>query len=306
MTQYLWKIIVTMLLTCNLLNAQSLSQFDSEKASLLEQFEVVLSKLGDNTFGVPIVLTSFEQGGQLKGEIMGVLEHDFETSRQVFTQPRDWCNILMMHLNTKACTYEKGTNPIIHLYSGRKIYKTPEQATKLSMKFSILADGPDYLSVGLFSDDGPWKTSDYRIELAAIPLPRALSDETLSNGTIIRLIFSYRTSWSSRNLGKIYLATLARKKVGFTIVGNKNNMPIYIKGLQGLIERNTIRYYLAIKTRLDSIPNEQDIEQQFSKWFDATEKYSRQLHEVEKMEYLKAKRQELENQRREQKKLDAM
>lgn len=306
MTQYLWKIIAAILLTCNLLNAQPLSQSDSEKASLLEQFKEVLPKLSGNDFKLPIALTSFEQGDQFKGEIIGVLEHDFETSRQIFTQPGDWCNILMMHLNTKSCTYEKGANPIIHLSSGRKPNKKPELIKKLSMKFSILEDRSDYLSVGLFSNDGPLGTRDYRIELKAMPLPRTLSDETSFNGTIVRLVFSYRMSWFSRKATTIYLATWAREKVGFTKIDNDKNSPVYIRGLQGIIERNTIRYYLAIKTRLDSVLTGQDLEQQFGKWFDATEQYPLQLHEVEKMEYLEAKRKGLENQRREQKKLDAM
>jgi hypothetical protein len=64
------------------------------------------------------------------------------------------------------------------------------------------------------------------------------------------------------------------------------------------MERNTMRYYLAIDAYLDSLkmPPAQQLESRLQAWFDATEKYPRQLHEVERDPYLQMKRVEVQRQ----------
>jgi hypothetical protein len=50
---------------------------------------------------------------------------------------------------------------------------------------------------------------------------------------------------------KTYLATLGSSKVGFTVTRRQSNgQPEYIRGMRGLVERNAMRYYLAI----DALP----------------------------------------------------
>jgi hypothetical protein len=61
------------------------------------------------------------------------------------------------------------------------------------------------------------------------------------------------------------------------------------------VERNTMRYYLAIEAYLGALsaPPAAQLEQRLQDWFDATERFSRQLHELEKDEYLTMKRKEV-------------
>ena len=68
--------------------------------------------------------------------------------------------------------------------------------------------------------------------------------------------------------------------------------------MRGVVERNTMRYDLAIDAYLDSLttPAPQQLERRLQAWFDATEKYPRQLHEVERDAYLKMKRDEVGRQ----------
>lgn len=59
-----------------------------------------------------------------------------------------------------------------------------------------------------------------------------------------------------------------------------------------------MRYYLAIDAHLDSLaaaPHLQ-LERRLQAWFDATEKYARQLREVERDAYLRMKRAEVQRQ----------
>jgi hypothetical protein len=59
-----------------------------------------------------------------------------------------------------------------------------------------------------------------------------------------------------------------------------------------------MRYYLAIDAYLDSLkaPPAQQLENRLQAWFDATERYPRQLHEVERDAYLSMKRDEVQRQ----------
>ncbi len=54
-----------------------------------------------------------------------------------------------------------------------------------------------------------------------------------------------------------------------------------------------MRYYLAIDSYLDA-PDDQQLEERLAKWFDSTEQYSHQLHEMNRSDYLAMKRKEYE------------
>jgi hypothetical protein len=82
--------------------------------------------------------------------------------------------------------------------------------------------------------------------------------------------------------------------VGFTRTRSGDDG--FVGGMRGVVERNTMRYYMAIDAYLDSLalPGEQQVERRLQAWFDATEKFPRQLHEVEREDYLRMKRAELQ------------
>ena len=93
---------------------------------------------------------------------------------------------------------------------------------------------------------------------------------------------------------KTYLATVGSAKVGFS----KDTDGSYVGGVRGLVERNTMRYYLAIDAFLGSLntPAAKRVDQRFATWFDATEQYPRQLHELERQDYLQMKKNEYQRQ----------
>jgi hypothetical protein len=103
---------------------------------------------------------------------------------------------------------------------------------------------------------------------------------------------------------KTYLATFGAKKIGFSIKErDKNNNPVYVGGVQGVIERNAMRYYFAIQSYLNTqkIKEATRFESRISKWFDLTEQYHKQLYELDKSDYLKYKKMERKDQLRLQK-----
>jgi hypothetical protein len=84
--------------------------------------------------------------------------------------------------------------------------------------------------------------------------------------------------------------------VGFTVVGRQSDgRPRHVGGVRGVVERNSMRYYLAIEAFLGSLsaPPPAQIEKRLHDWIDAVELYPRQLHEMEPSEYLEMKRKEI-------------
>ena len=71
-----------------------------------------------------------------------------------------------------------------------------------------------------------------------------------------------------------------------------------VSGMRGAVERNTMRYYLAIEAFLGALsaPPGTRMESALRAWFAATETYSRQLHEIPESEYLAMKRKEYSRQ----------
>jgi hypothetical protein len=98
---------------------------------------------------------------------------------------------------------------------------------------------------------------------------------------------------------KTYFATLARDKVGFSSIAvDTMGNPVYIGGVRGAIERNAVRYYLALQTYMDThnSPGDQRFENQINRWYNLTAMFPRQLYEMDQVEYLAIKRREHNNQ----------
>ena len=96
-----------------------------------------------------------------------------------------------------------------------------------------------------------------------------------------------------------YLATVARDKIGFTVTGQTAaGGARYIQGLRGVMERNTMRYYLAVDAYLASlgVAAPEQFESRLRHWFDSSEQYAAQLHEMDRAQYLELKHREMQRQ----------
>jgi len=245
----------------------------------------VQSQLTDNVFGRPLVLESSESSGQLSGNIFAVLNHPFSEVSASLSQPTVWCDVLMLHLNTKYCAVRgEGDAKSLAVSVGRKFDQPLSEAQRIDFVWKPATVSADFLSVGLGADKGPLSTRDYRIELEATPLPDGKS--------FIHLSYSYGYGTAARIAMQGYLKTIGSDKVGFTANGKTaSGEPDYIGGVLGVVERNTMRYYLAIDAFLAE-PTKAQLPNRLALWFDSTERYARQLHEVERQDYLVMKRNE--------------
>ena len=218
--------------------------------------------------------------------------------RKSLYQPRLWCEFLILHLNIKACVAERqqGQDTLI-LFAGRKHYQPPEITYKLQYRFQLIDNRPGYFEVLLDAPRGPLSTSNYRIHLRAIPY----KDET-----VMAMSLSYSQSFISRAATYSYLKTMGRNKVGFSLQQNSGDEELYVGGIKGVIERNVMRYFLALESYLksDTAAGPDSFAKLLSSWFQATEEYHRQLYEYEEDVYVDAKQKEYLNQRKLQLEID--
>ena len=256
-------------------------------AALRERQVQLAPELAHSPFGRPLKLVSTEAGEQLQGSIDAVISQPYALAREHLQQPQVWCEILMLHINTKQCT-ASANNVAVNI--GRKLDQPLRDSYRVNFTLQPLEASPDYLSVRLSAASGPFSTHDYRIQLQAIPLEGGQK-------TFLHLDYSYAYGLTAKLAMRGYLATVGSGKVGFTKEKPGASSP-YIGGMRGVVERNTMRYYLAIDAYLDSLaaPAAEQLEARLQAWYEANEKYARQLHEVDKTAYLEMKRDEVRRQ----------
>jgi hypothetical protein len=247
-------------------------------------------KYATNQFGRPLVLESTQTAGDLRGDVYTVVDHPFATVQQALQSIDHWCDILILHLNVKRCR-ANGSTKLLSLNVGRKFDQPIEDAYELEFVWRVAAATPDYLNVQLSAEDGPLSTRNYRIQVEAIPVDAKKS--------VIHMSYAYGYGFAARMAMQTYLLTLGRNKVGFSITGrNAEGQPVHIGGVLGLLERNTMRYYLAIDAYLSAyaLPPGEQFEKRIRDWYASTELYAAQLHEMDQADYLEMKRKEMRRQ----------
>lgn len=263
---------------------------ESEVAKLLQKHEALKPQLVHNPFRRPLFLESVEKTNTVSSSVYAVLNSPFSRVSSTLKKPDGWCEVLILHLNTKYCRANTDTaKSTLAVNIGKKTPQPLSDAFSLEFSYSLVTASENYLSIELHADEGPLKTTDYAIVLHAAPLPEGK--------TFINLRYSYGYGLAGRLAMQGYLSTLGRGKVGFTRTGTDAQSG-FVEGMRGAVERNTMRYYLAIEAYLMSLtqPPAQQLDTRLKYWFDATEEYSQQLHEVDRQSYLTMKKEEYQRQ----------
>ena len=268
--------------------AYPLSASESRASMLLERHTALTEQLTKNQYRRPLFLESSESSDKVSSIVYAVLDSPFATVSETLKKPGLWCEILILHLNTKYCHAHSDSNLEVRI--GKKTPQSLSEAFLLDFSYRVSELSANYLSVQLLADTGPLSTTDYQIELQAIPLD--------GGKTFMYLRYSYGFGVAGRLAMRTYLATVGRGKVGFTQIARDQNFS-YVGGMRGAVERNTMRYYLAIEAYLASLKKAGAAQQstRFQYWFDATEEYFEQLREVDKIRYIEMKKDEYQRQK---------
>ncbi|MCY1231185.1 hypothetical protein D9M72_436240 [compost metagenome] len=283
----LWVALLCMLVGISL-PAQA-----GDAAQALKARHLALSEeLASNPFNRPLHLESREAKNNLQGEIYALVEQPFAAVGPSLQGIDHWCEILILHLNVKSCrnTSTDGGSAL-SLSVGRKFDQPLVDTYQFEFLYKVVASTPDYLQLQLTAARGPLDTSNYRIVLEVVGLDAPRS--------FLHLSYSYDFGLAARMAMQGYLATSGRDKVGFSIVGrNAQGQPVYVGGTLGVVERNTMRYYLAIEAYLSALsaPAPDQLERRLNAWHAAVERYPLQLHDLELGEYLDMKHKEIQRQ----------
>jgi hypothetical protein len=285
--------LVIMVMVVSLVySAQAAEPLSSGGLALLARYPTIKARLEKNQFGIPLYVESKEEYSSLHVDVYGIFEYPFDAVVEALHTPNNWCNITSQLINIKACTFSKMSDQqLLTLYCGRKYYQPPKDAYELNFIFRIVARQQEYLDIALTAKNGPLLTRDHRVRTEAAPLD--------TGRTFIHFSYDYSYGVLARAAIKSYFATIGRNKKGFSVIAtDKKGGPVYVGGVRGSVERNAVRYYLAIQTYMDTlaVPRDQRFEKRISRWYDLTARFPQQLYELDKGEYLANKRREHKNQ----------
>ena len=254
--------------------------------SLRARYGELRSQLESSPFARPLLLDSSDVDSRIKGDIYALVRYPIAVVNEALNDPEHWCDMLLLHVYTKQCRPapdQGGSSVVVNIE--RKAFAIFDSSYTVNFLYRTASTGPDYFDVALTAASGPIDTSDYRVLLQAVSVGEG--------ATFVHFSYANAYGFAGRMVMQTYLATLGRDKVGFTsTVPYSGGSPGYIGGVRGVVERNTMRYYLAMEAYLATLsaPLQTRQEKRLHSWFTSTEQYARQLHEVDRATYLEMKR----------------
>jgi hypothetical protein len=280
--------LVALLATSSVCAAES-AQPGEER--LRAAYQTNMAGLMNNSFGLPLVLESFAKDDKVYVDVYGIFTAPFDSVVTALEVPANWCDIVTLHPNVKACTQQELTGTwLLTLYFGRKFYQPADDARQVAYRYRNLAQQQGYLDILLSADSGPFGTRDHKLSFAALPVD--------GDRTFVHVSYAYHDTFALRLAAISYFATLGRGKVGFTVTAtDRNNQPVYIDGARGAIERNAVRYYLAIQAFMSTrhFPAGDRFSKSINAWYDLTLPYHPQLFDLDRQDYLTFKAAEHNN-----------
>ena len=258
-------------------------------AALQARRAELLPQLRARSFGEPIVLRTRQLTDAVEGDVWADVAHPFAAVAAVLRTPAALCELMFLHLNVRGCTPQTGPQgTALTLIVGPK--RSGAFGAEHQMRYAVLVEAADagHVRVTLSAPTGPLSTRDYRIVFEAVPLDGERS--------FVHLAYAYGYGTLAKMAMGAYLATAGRAKVGFTVEGTEpDGTPRHVRGERAALERNVMRYYLALLAELGPAPGtpDQQLQARLKDWFARTEKYAAQLHEYDADEYLREKNEQL-------------
>jgi hypothetical protein len=261
-------------------------------AGLRARYAELHERLDHSPFLQPLYVESLEGLDASRGDVYAVVDYPIATVSDALLSPAHWCDVLILHLNVKYCRPVPGEGrTVLSVAIGRKQAQSLLSTARVDFDYRVAASRPGYLEVELNAPQGPLGTGNYRISFEAVGLE--------AKHSFVHLQYSYSHDAAARAAMQMYLATAGRGKVGFTQVDGPGGAPTrLVDGVRGASERNAMRYYLAVDAYLGTLaaPSSDGFERSIERWFASTERYPRQLHEIERDDYLEMKRGEYQRQ----------
>ena len=246
-------------------------------------------QLRTNPFGEPLVLSSRELPDRLEGDVYAEVAHPFAAVAPALRTSAGMCEVLFLHLNVRSCKPSPGADGDgVLLLVGPKRAGALDTAYRIRYAMRVEVADATQLRVTLGAETGPLATWDYRMLFEAVPIDDGRS--------FVHFGYAYGYGMLARMAMGAYLATAGRAKIGFTIEGrDADGRPRYVRGERAALERNVMRYYLALLAHRSVTTGapEAQMQARLRAWFALTERHAAQLHEYGLADYLQEKRDDL-------------
>lgn len=255
---------------------------------LRQRYEAARAEMSQSDFGRPMVLESSDADRRVRGDVLAELDQPIDAVSQALEDPRRWCEIMLLTPSISRCEAQDQP-PRLAVRLSRRYDQSPDEGVPAEFAFHPQPGDARYTAVGLGAERGPLGTSDYRIEVEAL----ALDDRR----TVLHMAYSYRYGLKARLATKAYLATKGRDKVGFTHVDGGSS-DARVGGMRGSVERNAMRYYLAIEANVAQAqaPDTKRMEASLDHWLKSIARFPRQLAESDPDDYRRVKRERFAQQ----------
>jgi len=256
---------------------------------LRDEHDEILKRIKDSSIDEPLELESSEENNHVHGEIYGLVEYGFDKFADAFKSASNWCEVIFLHPNVKACVAAELDNgsATLRVHMGSKHSQTLEEAMVMNLTFRMLARKDGYLETELAGEEGPYGTRNVRMEMEAIPSSK--------ERTLLRFFYSLEIGGATRVTMDFYLSTVGGDKVGFSKTKDNDEL---VGGQRGMIERNVMRFYLALQAYLDTLdkPEGERLQARLERWFDLTNRYPEQLGELDREIYLSQKMRKMQEE----------
>lgn len=243
--------------------------------------------LAASPFGRPLTIESRESRGSLSGKVLVEIDQPLARVAATLKDPAAWCEVMLLTPNIVACRAGGSVDSqSLAVRLSRRFDQPVKDAYAATFSFHVQADTPDYAYLVLAADKGPVGTRDYRFDVEALSLD--------ASRTVLRMVYAYSYGLTARLATQAYLSTKGSDKIGFSTETDKKSGERHpVGGLRGSVERNAMRYYLAIEARAAQASGGDAgsrFDRSLDQWIAAIGRYQKQLGEDDVEAYRKAKR----------------
>src|SRR5262249_37696411 len=115
-------------------------------------------QLERNQYGRPIYLESSESQRDVEGEGYALFDYPFAGFSSALQGAADWCDVLMLHVNTKHCrAFETDGRTMLEMGLGGK---GEQEQHRMELEYRLARAAPDYFAMQLQAPTGPLATSN--------------------------------------------------------------------------------------------------------------------------------------------------
>ncbi len=159
-------------------NSATAGELHQINKPLLEKYHEFESELKTSSLGLPVHMESFVDSNSSHVDIYGIVNHPFDIVKKDLQVPSELCDIFMLTINIRACTYKKiNTDWLLTVYQVNRYFDPIESAFPIRFRFAVDQQQKQF-GISLAASEGPFGTKDHHppiLKSECISSPKLLS-----------------------------------------------------------------------------------------------------------------------------------